>query len=221
MHPEIYKNIYSNKNRKVFLNYLENNMELNSNILEVGPGPGLSTHLIKKYGKEITLIEPNKDYFEDLKRQFFHEKFKLYNGYLNESPIIKYDAIIMVFNVMNHISFDEINNFITNLKIRSKKNTKIYFDMYNSLGVKEIPPKEVFRDLGNERILNICPSLKNNILKLTYKIDEKIIEEMNLYLHDLKELMEKFLENGFNLQKKDLLGRSGDSYFFEVYGFYG
>ena len=127
----------------------------------------------------------------------------------------------MVFNVMNHVSFKEINDFISNLKIRNKKNTKIYFDMYNSLCVKKIPPKKVIRDLDDGKILNICPLLKNNILKLTYKIDEKIIEEMNLYLHDLKELMEKFLETGFSLQKKDLLGRNGDSYFFEVYGFYG
>ena len=46
MKPDIYKSIYSDKNRDVFLNYLKNNISPNSNILEIGPVPGLSTNLI-------------------------------------------------------------------------------------------------------------------------------------------------------------------------------
>lgn len=220
MQPEIYNSIYLNKDRQLFLSYLKKNIDFKSNILEIGPGTGLSTELIKNFAKELTLIEPNKEYFSYLNKKFFESKFKIFNGYLENSSIVKYDAIIMVFNVINHISFDQINNFIKNIKLRSKKRTKIYFDMYNLDCVKEFPPKNVVRELENGRTLYITPLLENNILTLNYKLDEKIIEEMNLYLHDSKQLINDFLNNGFTLQTKQIQGRSGDSYFYEVFGLY-
>lgn len=220
MQPEIYNNIYSNKNREVFVNYLKENIELNSNILEIGPGPGLSTELIKDFAKELTLIEPNKEYYDYLNKKFVNDKFKIYNTFLEQSPIFIYDSIIMVFNVINHIPVNKVDDFIKNLAIRSKKKTKIYFDMYNSQCVNQNPPLEVIRLLEDGRTLKISPLLNNNILNLTYKIDKKIIEKMNLYLHDVDKILEKFANNGFILQKKSLLGRSGDIYFYEVFGVY-
>lgn len=220
MQPEIYNNIYLKKDRKLFLNYLEKNIEPNSNILEIGPGTGLSTDLIKSFAKELTLVEPNKENFDYLNKKFCDSKFIIFNGYLENSSIVKYDAVIMVFNVINHISFDQINNFIKNIKMRSHKRTKIYFDMYNFDCVKKSPPQNVVRVLEDGRTLYISPKLTNNILNLTYKLDEKIIEEMILYLHDSKQIIKYFSNNGFNLQKQQILGRSGDSYFYEIFGFY-
>ena len=220
MQPENYNSIYSSKDRNLFLSYLKKNIDPNSNILEIGPGTGLSTDLIKDFARELTLVEPNKEYYAYLNKKFCDSKFKIFNGYLSESPEVKYDAIIMVFNVINHISFDQINDFIQNISKRSKKRTKIYFDMYNSNCVKKIPPQEVVKVLADERTLYISPKLKNNILNLTYKIEKEIIEEMNLYLHNSKEIISNFSNNGFRLQRKELLGRSGDCYFYEVLGFY-
>ena len=217
MKPEYYSNIYSDKNRESFCNYLKLNVKLDSNILEIGPGPGLSTKYIEKYAKKLTLVEPDFEYYSYLIRNYKDKKFNILNGYLCDSPLEKYDSIVMVFNVINHIKFQDIKKFIRDLAIRTKKNTKIYFDLYNSNCVKEVPPKKVSRILSDGKILTIKPFLIDNILELTYKLENEIIDEMRLYLHEVHEIVNIFKENQIILKSKPLLGRDGDCYFYEIF----
>jgi len=75
-------------------------------VLEVGSGIGSFSEILLKYVDELTLLEPDKEYCEILKKKFKNsDKIKeIHNGTISEINK-RYDAIIH-FQVLEHIEKD-------------------------------------------------------------------------------------------------------------------
>lgn len=77
-----------------------------SSILEIGPGPGTLTEILLDEGYEVTAVEPDHRFFEDLSSRFSVEletgRLKLIKGDFLELEGNTYDGIIG--NVPYHIS---------------------------------------------------------------------------------------------------------------------
>ena len=161
-------------------------------------------------------VNPDKEMFNSLMSSFKDDMFVIINGYIEDCPKISFDAIFMIFNVINHIPHYHLREFIKQLSIRTKYKSKIYFDMYNSECINTKPPNIINKTLSNGSDLTIQPSLINNILNLNYFINNKLVEEMKLYIHNKDNLNKLLTEYGFESVFKEILGREGDPYFLEI-----
>ena len=87
------------------------------NVLEVGSGIGSFSEILLKHVGQLTLIEPDQDYYNLLKKKFEKSsKIKnIYNGTVSNIKSEKFDIIIH-FQVLEHIK-DDNEEILRNLEL--------------------------------------------------------------------------------------------------------
>ena len=87
------------------------------NVLEVGSGIGSFSEILLKYVNQLTLVEPDQDYCNFLKKKFQNSTKvkKIYNGTVSSLKTEKFDVIIH-FQVLEHIE-DDNEEILRNLNL--------------------------------------------------------------------------------------------------------
>lgn len=146
-------------------------------ILEVGSASGHHTTILADNFKNVTAIEPLKEYFDEIPNEGNISKF---NSKLEEiQPNKKYDSII-VSNVLEHL--EDTTQFLSSLKNWGNKNSKFVFVCPNA--------RSVNRKVGVEMGLLETPySLSNGDVMVGHK-----------YMYSQQGLVRLLEKNGFVIE---------------------
>ena len=111
---------FENQRKTLFEDYLKIPLQLlnDKKLIEFGPANGEKTLIYAKYGAELTVVEPNKKFLNNLKKNMdkFNVKFNSYNTFIEN------------FKTNNKYDFAILENFLTSIKKRNlalKNVTKI------------------------------------------------------------------------------------------------
>ena len=125
-----YDKFYQNKNYKKETEFLNNFINANDKILDVGCGTGIHAALLTDNGFEVDGLDLNKEMLEIAKTRL---KTNLYWQNILEIDISKkYNMIISMFAVFNHLKdTDELMRGLMNLKQLLHDGGKIIIDLHN------------------------------------------------------------------------------------------
>lgn len=125
-----YDKFYQNKNYKKETEFLNNFINANDKILDVGCGTGIHAALLTDNGFEVDGLDLNKEMLEIAKTRL---KTNLYWQNILEIDISKkYNMIISMFAVFNHLKdTDELMQGLMNLKQLLHDDGKIIIDLHN------------------------------------------------------------------------------------------
>jgi len=134
----IYDSLYSSKDYKKECDYILSLIGENKKILDVGCGTGNHAAILSKRSDFIHGIDISSDMIKIAKKKYcFVKNLKFektsVEAYLSKTDI-RYDAVICMFNVVNHISnLEDLMIFINSCARLLKPNGYIIFDCWNSI----------------------------------------------------------------------------------------
>lgn len=164
-----YDLFYQNKNYQREIEFLKNIIGKRKKILDVGCGTGRHMSLLEKEGYDVDGIDLNREMLEEAKRRV--------KGRLSEMNIldfksdIKYDAIISMFAVMNHLlSTEQLKDALLNLKNAIIEDGIILLDLHNpqKSGIKSETYNNIDRTM--EWDVNFDTSIE--VSTITFTIDK-------------------------------------------------
>lgn len=133
-----YDLFYANKSYEKETQFLKNIINSRKKVLDVGCGTGIHMCLLEKNGYSVDGIDLSRDMLEIAKTR---TKGTLYQGdLLNYSINKKYDAIISMFAVFNHLkNYDEFESAILHWISHLNDNGILIIDLHNGRknGAKE------------------------------------------------------------------------------------
>lgn len=211
---------YKEEVKKHFINYIPKSTK----ILDVGPGCGTYSHLLKSHGFTIDCIEIWESYISQFN---LHEHYnKVHIGNIMDFDISSYDYIIMG-DILEHLSSKDAQLLITKIKNQNKKCLVAVPYEYEQ-GEYEGNPYEIHLqpDLTPSVMSNRYPSLRllygNNeygyYINYDLNMKEVLIQEYNnLILNPQKPLLPK---NNVNITfvngaKVEITGEHKRKYFIQ------
>lgn len=130
MFAKYYDKFYQKKNYEKEVEFLENILPTNSRILDVGCGTGVHGELLEKSGYLVDGLDLNKEMLDIAKNRISGNLYC--QNMLNIDINKKYDAIISMFAVINHLKeVDELDKVLSNLKKLVFPNGLIIIDLHN------------------------------------------------------------------------------------------
>lgn len=125
-----YDIFYQKKDYQKEVDFLMNFISTEDNVIDIGCGTGIHASLIKKKNVNIEGLDLNKEMLDIAKTRL---KSNLYlQNILNINIDKKYDVIISMFAVINHLkNIKELEKCFLNLKSILKNNGLIIIDLHN------------------------------------------------------------------------------------------
>lgn len=187
-----YDLFYKDKDYNKEINFIVNLIKDRKTILDVGCGTGIHMHLLESIGFEVDGIDLSKDMLDIAAARV---NGKVYQGNLLDYKINKkYDAIISMFAVFNHLkNYEELEIGIINSYNHLKDNGILIIDLHNgrSNGKKETSYNECKRIMNWQfdkdnfiEHTNIDYIINNNTYHDTHKF--KIYE-----INKIKKILDK------------------------------
>lgn len=164
-----YDKFYQKKDYKNEVDFLMNFIESKDTIIDIGCGTGIHASLIAKKSFEVDGLDLNKEMLEVAKSRLPNANLYIQN-ILDINIDKKYDVIISMFAVMNHLKdTDELERCLLNLKNILNENGKIIIDLHNpqSSGSKT----DSFDNMTRIMEWNFDPETRIEKSKITFKID--------------------------------------------------
>lgn len=202
-----YDLFYKKKNYDKESTFLENLINKRKNILDVGCGTGLHMHYLEEKNYQVEGLDLNEGMLEVAKTRV---KGLLYQGNLLDfQPKKKYDAIISMFAVFNHLNNEqELEKAILHWYKYLNENGILIIDLHNG---RKSGEKETTID-NCKRIMKWTfdnTTFKENT-EITYVIDGKIYQdthEFQIYKpKQIEEILKKYnlkyqLYENYSLEK--------------------
>ena len=202
-----YDLFYKKKNYDKESTFLENLINKRKNILDVGCGTGLHMHYLEEKNYQVEGLDLNEGMLEVAKTRV---KGLLYQGNLLDfQPKKKYDAIISMFAVFNHLNNEqELEKAILHWYKYLNENGILIIDLHNG---RKSGEKETTID-NCKRIMKWTfdnTTFKENT-EITYVIDGKIYQgthEFQIYKQkQIEEILKKYnlkyqLYENYSLEK--------------------
>ncbi len=149
---------------KKILNLIANTTDIeNKTILEIGPGTGnLTSYILKKNPKTLTVIEKDNELSIDLKRKFNNQLKIINNDVLKIDETTLFDEKVIVFgNLPYNISTEILIKWIINLK------DNFWFECLILMFQKEVADRIIAKfNTSNYGRLSILCNWKLNIKKI-------------------------------------------------------
>ena len=173
-----YDRFYKNKDYEKEVGFLMNFIKEGDEIIDIGCGTGIHASLISQKGFYVDCLDLNDEMLEvaktRLKSNFYSQNI------LNINIDKKYDVIISMFAVLNHLkSVDELEKCLSNLRGILKDDGKIIIDLHNpqSSGSK----KDSFDNMT--RVMEWNYDKKNRIenSKITFMIGYKRYDDSHVF----------------------------------------
>lgn len=125
-----YDKFYQKKDYQKEVNFLTNFINKEDTIIDIGCGTGIHISLFTKDGYDVDGLDLNKEMLDIAKTRL---NTNLYNQNILDININKkYDTIISMFAVINHLKdTNELTICLNNLKKILKDNGKIIIDLHN------------------------------------------------------------------------------------------
>lgn len=125
-----YDEFYNKKEYTKEVEFLKQFIGNNQTVLDVGCGTGIHMSLLEQAGYEVEGIDLNEEMLEMAKKRV---RGSLYIGNMLDFKLNKkYDAIICMFAVINHLtSYDELEKTLINFVNHLKENGIIILDLHN------------------------------------------------------------------------------------------
>ncbi|ABR53961.1 Methyltransferase type 12 [Methanococcus vannielii SB] len=197
------KNVLKNERIEKNMNYFKNNFELdeNTSILEIGPGPGTYTIPLAKEVKEVTVIEQSTGMIDILKNRMEEE------GLTNINIINKrWDDVQLGNDFLNHdivfssysLGVDDMEDSLKKMNDAAKKycciltfgTRQAWKEIYNKIGEVLIENDENRKEFGLTYIL-----IYNILHQIGIYADVKITEKpFSQVFCDLDEAVSHYLE---------------------------
>ena len=227
-YSEFYDLIYKKKNYEKecqrILNFLKLKKKL-KDILELGCGTcSHSIFLSKKFN--IHAVDKSNEMLDMAKNKLLKKKIKnikLFRDDIENLKFknVKYDAILLLFNVIGYIS--NLDKFFNNLKKFAKKNTLLIFDFWHQDAIHFEGPKKIRKSfvLNNQELLRNSSGKLNKrkkrveiLIDTTLKTENKILAESSekhlVRYYNLDFLSETIENSGFELIKYEDFNKLGN-----------
>lgn len=202
-----YDLFYKKKNYDKESTFLENLINKRKNILDVGCGTGLHMHYLEEKNYQVEGLDLNEGMLEVAKTRV---KGLLYQGNLLDfQPKKKYDAIISMFAVFNHLNNEqELEKAILHWYKYLNENGILIIDLHNG---RKSGEKETTID-NCKRIMKWTfdnATFKENT-EITYIIDGKIYQDTHVFQiykpKQIEEILKKYnlkyqLYENYSLEK--------------------
>jgi len=187
-----YDLFYENKNYDKETNFLTNLIGSRKTILDVGCGTGRHMELLAKKGYKVSGIDLNKEMLDIAKIRANGETF--IGNLLDFKLKQKYDAIISMFAVFNHLkSYEELEKGILNCYNHLNENGVLIIDLYN--GRKNGSKEDYYQ---NYKRMMTWKFNKENFTEKTdidYYVDDKIYHDVHIFkiyeIEKIKNILEK------------------------------
>lgn len=125
-----YDKFYQKKNYKNEVDYLMNFINKYDKIIDIGCGTGIHASLISNKGFDIDGLDLNKEMLEVAKTRLNSDLYL--QNILNININKKYDVIISMFAVLNHLKdTNELEKGLLNFKKILQDDGKIIIDLHN------------------------------------------------------------------------------------------
>ena len=145
---------------------------LGANVLEIGPGPGFTTEIIKGDCDNLTVLEIDPKYVKALKEKFKGDKIRVFEGDATKLPLPdKTFSSVVAFTMLHHIPTQEMQNKVFKEAFRilnsggffiasdscASPTLKLFhlFDNYNPIDPKTINPRLEKTGFANVRVETI------------------------------------------------------------------
>lgn len=191
-----YDLFYSSKSYEREVSFLESLIKDRKTILDVGCGTGIHIDLLSKKGYLVDGVDLNKEMLDIARKRV---NSNLFIGNLLDYDIDKkYDAIISMFAVFNHLkSYDELEQGIIHSYNHLNKNGILIIDLHNgrSSGKKE----GFYKDYKRTMAWRFDSQTFKEYTEITYQVDGKTYCDSHEFLiYQIDKIKDILKRNGFN-----------------------
>jgi 2-polyprenyl-3-methyl-5-hydroxy-6-metoxy-1,4-benzoquinol methylase len=176
-----YDNLYDKKDYKKECDLILKYSIKKNNVLDVGCGTMNHTIMLSKFFKNITALDVSKEMLDKgtlkLKNLNIHNVTTICDFVSNLTEEKKYDTVISMFNVINHIlTLKDLIIFFNSISNLLEKDGTFIFDSWNGVASILDPPYEKSKKIVNgiDYELNVETNTKTNFLNLISEIETKI-----------------------------------------------
>lgn len=149
-------------------------VEQGARVLDVGCGTGSHAVRLQELGFLMTGIDPSRDMIDVALRKRSPVKFE--STTIDEFPLVEFDAIISLSNVINCLGSEEkLRNFLQAMEGRLRRGGVVLIECWNGSAVMREAPEKLVRtfETGDERIERVVVpdwQMGRRELRLTYDI---------------------------------------------------
>lgn len=187
---DIYINNTIKYDNSFAVNRFINQLDLNSNILEVGFGSGRDTLSLYKAGyKNITAIDFSQAFVDNLKEQKLNIEVECAD-ILNYELTKKFDAIFCHASLL-HLSKNDFKLVLNKLTSGLSENGKLFFNLKLGNGESLDNQQRFFSYWQPQEIINLIPKkyLNSSILYLSKDLERQNTEWLNVTIYNHKKLI--------------------------------
>ena len=194
---EKYDQLYSKKEYKKEIDFISSKCT-GKEILDIGCGTGVHSIELSKIGFNVVGTDPSKGMIIEAKKknsnvEFINGKYITFNK--------KFDCIISMFNVINHISnLNELIEFFKYCSDNLKQKGIIIFDCWNSIACTIEKPYEFSTKKINGEVIKYetKTDLMNSVSYMKIKTDTSEYS-LNSYLWSPKIITDILTDNNINI----------------------
>jgi len=211
---KIYQDILPRLDTKKEVDFIEKILKLprGSKILDLCGGYGRHSIPLAKKGFDVYLLDLNKDFLEQAKKEAKKQKIKIHipHGDMRKIPFLnKFDAVINVFNSFGYLENDEEDEKTIKAVVRSLKlNGLFLIDITNVNWLKNNSRPKSQRQIEN---LLVIENIKFNSKTKKNLINMKIVNTKNrkiqytsqsLRIYTFNDLKKLLTNNGLKIIEK-------------------
>ena len=193
-----YDLFYKKKNYDKESTFLENLINKRKTILDVGCGTGLHMHYLEEKNYQVEGLDLNEGMLEVAKTRV---KGPLYQGNLLDfQPKKKYDAIISMFAVFNHLTNEqELEKAILHWYKYLNENGMLIIDLHN--GRKSGEKETTVNNYKRIMKWTFDSTTFKEKTEITYMIDDKIYQDTHEFqIYKLSQLESILKKHNFKYQ---------------------
>lgn len=171
-----YDKFYSKKDYQKEVLFLNNFINKEDKIIDIGCGTGMHASLLKDYN--IDGLDLNKEMLEIAKSRINGDLYQ--QNILNIKINKKYDVIISMFAVINHLrNIDELELCLKNLKQILNPNGKIIIDLHNPQDSGE--KIDYFDNMKRTMIWNYDKETRIEKSNIIFELDNKVYNDGHIF----------------------------------------
>lgn len=187
-----YDIFYSKKDYKKEVEFIKYFLNQNDIIIDIGCGTGIHASILENNGYNMDGLDLNKEMLDIANTRL---KGTLYNqNMLNIKIDRKYDVIISMFAVINHLNnIDELEIVFNNFKTILKQDGVIILDLHNpsNSGSKT----DTLNNMKRTMTWNFDISKNIETTEIVYEIDNEIYKDKHIFkiftIEEIKEVAKK------------------------------